>query len=144
MTDINYCQSFAYSGNGAMPAGQECIIMKANTTAAGIWNNVGAADGSFVLYDATCEPPVASKPVTVSSQQCGITSDNMGGPSLQTLQTAKVGAFGANTLAEWKANCEFFAGYCASYVYLTLEKARLMDPGAFIVSLLKVRGYMKA
>lgn len=117
MARINYCQSFAFAMNGAMPSGEECILMKAKTTAAGIWNNVGTASGNFALYDATCTPPVAKNPVTISSQECGITSNNMGGPSLETLQTAEVGKFGANTLAECKAKCQFFTGYCASYYY---------------------------
>ncbi|KAL3425934.1 hypothetical protein PVAG01_02725 [Phlyctema vagabunda] len=117
MEDINYCSSFAFAKNGAMPKGQECIIVEANTTHPKIYNSVGNTKGDFVLYDAQCSPPPATKPVTVSSKQCGIPSDVFGGVTVETLQTAEIGSFTFGTLQECKAKCDFFKGYCASYSY---------------------------
>jgi hypothetical protein len=92
--------------------------MKTNVSASGTWKNIGAASGKFVIYDATCSPPAATTPVAVSNKQCGITSTSKeGGATLETIDTAKIGSFGVKSLAECKAKCKFFAGYCASYVY---------------------------
>jgi hypothetical protein len=117
MTKINYCTSFGFATNGAMPAGQECVIMKANTTAPGIWQNPGTTTGDWVLYDAACSPPPAANPVAVSSEQCDIPCDTFGGPTVETLTHNQIGSFGASTLAECKSKCQFFKGYCASYIY---------------------------
>jgi len=137
--DIQYCVSFAFAGNGIMPSGQECIIMRATTSAPGIWNGIGDSAGNFVLYDETCPVPAAAVPVKKSSADCGITFNNVGGATVEALETQLIANFTTASLADCKAICDRLDGYCGSYTFNTLSKSRncqvlkvaIEDPGMY-------------
>jgi len=118
-----------------MEVGQECIIMKAIVGTTGIYNKVGESKGNFALYDATCPPPPASTPVVKSSAQCNVPFNNMGGPSVNTYETAIIESFYTADMAACKAKCDFLSGYCASYSFYgntcTIASVTIEAPGAY-------------
>ena len=113
--------------------------MKATTSTTGLWNGIGDSAGDFVLYDETCPAPGATTPVTKSSAQCAITSNNVGGATVIALETELIADFTAASLADCKAICDRLDGYCGSYTFNTLSKSQncqvmkvaIEDPGMY-------------
>jgi len=112
------CESFAYATNGAMAAGQECIMMKATIEEPGIWDNVGASNGDFLLYDATCQAPEPSNPVPQSSQFCNNTMS--GGPSYDPTisKDGLIGYFYAPKQQDCKNLCTRYGSSCGSWAWI--------------------------